>query len=302
MSNTNTNLTSTIVADEFLPALQLSLLPLQAMSFMAVADRPLYYGDAVRVPILTARTGGTFAGNWETGDTTTATQSVTIAKPSFASWYIDPTEETPTAERFAAMGRECAYAVGKTVLQAVLAKFVAANIGSTGDTDTKTVTVGNYDSSDLVDQWELIKGKGVQGQISAIHSVSYAAALQKDAAVKDKSASGMNTFSTGEFGSPIAGMRIFYTDAFPTAVTNENTEVIVTGPTTAAIAMGAAGDPTGLENAAGLRQEIIRDPETGLSFTYREWVNTATGFHWGAIAMMYGTAFVQNAATRVISS
>ena len=111
----------------------------------------------------------------------------------------------------------------------------------------------------------------------------------------------MNTFSTGEFGSPIAGMRIFYTDAFPTAVTNENTEVIVTGPTTAAIAMGAAGDPTGLENAAGLRQEIIRDPETGLSFTYREWVNTATGFHWGAIAMMYGTAFCTNAVPYIIA-
>jgi len=91
MANTNTNISKALIQDEILPALQLGLIPINAISFKAVADKPLFYNDTVRVPVMTARTGGTFAGNWETGDSTTTGKDVTIGKPTFASGYIDPT-------------------------------------------------------------------------------------------------------------------------------------------------------------------------------------------------------------------
>lgn len=303
MANTLTNMTHTLIQDEVLPALKLGLAPLSAMSTQFAGDRPLAVGDVVRVPIVTAKSAGTFSSTFESGDTTVASTAVTIAAPAFSSWYVNPKlEGAPTVERFLACGREAAYAVSKTVLQAVLAKFVLANIGDVANTDKIVVTAANYDVDDLADQWGMLKTKGVAGRVSAIHNISYATALLKDAALQDRSASGSDMLTTGELPS-VLGMRCFYTDAFPTAVTNENTGVICTGPETVAVALGGSFEPqTGLESGAGVREMLITDPDTGLALTWRTWVNTATGAYWGAVYVMYGVSFLRNSATRVTSA
>jgi len=300
MSNTNTTISATVIQDEILPALKLGLIPLNAVSFKAVSNKPLYYADTVKVPVMTARTAETFAGDWESGDTTTTGKSVTIGKPIFASAYIDPTEELPTASRLIAMAKECAYGTAKKVLQDVLALFVNANIGS-GAGDVSTIAAAAYDTDDQADMRGKIWAKGVGGGMSAIHNLAYATALTKDAALKDKSASGSDILQSGEF-PPILGMGQYYTDAFPTALTNENVGVIFTAPSTVAVAMGVPGDPTGLEGGAGIRTTVVSDPDTGLSLSFRQWVNSATGFHWVAVSVMKGQGFIQNAAVRIISS
>jgi hypothetical protein len=273
---------------------------MDSFSFRAVSDMPLHYTDVVKVQVMSARTAGTFAGNWQTGDTTTTGKSVTIGKPIFTAGYIDPTEERPTVERYLAIGRECAYGTAKKVLQDTLAQFVAANIGDTA-ADKLTVTAANYDTDDQADARKLLWDKGVEGPMAAIHTTAYATALGKDASVKDLSASGSMFLQTGEL-PPTIGFRNFYTDAFPTTVTTENTEVILTGTQTAAVALGAPGDPSGEEAAAGIRQMVVVDPDTGIPLAYRMWVDSSTGFHWIAVSVMKGQAFIQDAAVRIVSA
>ena len=302
MANTITNLSATVIADTVLPALKLGLTPINAISMTAVADRPLYKGDTVIVDVVSAKTAGTYSTTFETGDSTSVGKSVTIGAPIFSSWYINPyVEGEPTAERFLALGKEAAYAVAKTALQNVLALFVNANIGS-GAGDGQVRAAADYDSDDIADMVKLAQTKGVAGGISAIHDLSYATALKKDASLKDASAyGGSELVRTGNL-PPVLGVKPYYTDAFPTALTDENVGVIFTGKTTAAVAIGAAGDPTNQEGAAGVRTEILSDPETGLSLTWRTWVNSGTGFHWGSVYVMMGQAFCQDAAVRIISS
>ncbi|MBU1685692.1 hypothetical protein KJ662_05585 [Patescibacteria group bacterium] len=301
MSNTVTSLTATLIQDEVLPALKLGLSPLNAMSITAVADRPLFKGDAVTVDVVTAKSAGTYATTFESGDSTWTGTAVTIAAPVFSSWHINPfTEGAPTAARFLAAGKEAAYAVAKTCVQNVLAFFVNANVGS-GAGDVSAIAAASYDTDDIADMIALIQAKGVAGSVSAIHNLSYATALKKDAALKDASAyGGGEMIRTGTL-PPILGVQPYYTDAFPAALTNENVGVIFTGKTAAAVAIGAAGDPTGQVEEAGVREMIVTDPESGLSLTWRTWVNSGTGYHWGSVYVMMGQSFLQNAAVRIVS-
>jgi len=303
MANTLTNLTETILQDEILPALKLGLVPLNAFSTRVGSDNAIT-DNVILVPLAAAKTAGTYAGSWQSGDSTTTSASVTWEAPTFSAWYIDPAREAfPTVERWLSQGREAAYAVAQSVLQDVLANFVAANINDVADTDKKVVTAANYEARDQADLWSMLSTKGVGRATGAIHTIAYAAALFKDNVLLDKSASDSNVLQTGEL-PPILGVRQFFTDAFPAAVTNENTGVIYTGPTTAAVALGVPNKiEEGLETAAGVQEMLVTDPDgTGLSLVWRQWVDSATGYYWGAIYISKGDNFVQNAAVRVTSA
>ncbi|GEM_PF-7037314 len=303
MANTLTNVSSEMVQDEILPALKLGLIPLGAVSWDVDTTGTKGVGDKVKVGIVGSRTAAPLGASFESGDSTVSTQEVALEVPTVASWYVDPYREgLPTIERFLKQGREAAYAVAKLVLQDTLGLYVGANIGAVANTDTLVVSKANYDSDNQATLWEMLKGKGVTGPVSAIHSIGYTASLFKDVDLKDRSASGSDVLQTGELPA-ILGARQFYTDAFPSAVTTENTEVIYTGRSTAGVAF-AAPNPEILEqeNQAGVRNITVIDPETGIPLTYRTWVNTSTGHYWGAVYVMKGQAFIQNAAVRVINS
>ena len=300
MPNVLTNMSPTIIHDEVLPALKLGLLPLSAFS-VDFTDEPLAVGDVKRVGIATAREAGELGASFEDGDTTVASTAITVATPRSCSWHVDPKREAfPTMERWLAQARECTYALAKDILQIPLALFVTANIGNSDGADAKTVEAAAYDVDDQTDQWGMLKTKKVAGNISAIHNIAYATAIRKDAALKDKSASGSDMLTTGEM-PPVMGMRQFYTDAFPTALTNENTGVVFTGTETVAGIVGGGHVPVdGLEGAAGVREFVVSDPDTGLSMLYRQWVNTAKGEYWGAVYAFTGFAFLRDSATRIL--
>ena len=302
MSNTVTSLNATMIMEEVLPALKLGLLPINGMSKRLVSDKPLFYGDSVNVDIVSTKTAGAYSTTFASGNSTATGTSVKIGAPQFSSWHINPyLEGQPTAERFLAHGREAAYAVAKTVLQSVTNLFVASNIGNTA-ADKLVVTTANYDTDVFADARKLLLDKSVSGPIMAIHNIAYASQLMKDDALKNVEKYGSNqVIATGVLPS-IFGITPYYTDAFSSTLTDENTGVIFTGPETAAIAIGAAGDPTGQEGAAGVRSMDITDPETGLSFTWRTWVDANTGWHWGSVYLAYGVAFLRKSAVRVVSA
>lgn len=302
MANTLTSVTESMLQDEVLPALKLGLVPIDAFSY-AVAETPKAVGDSVTVPVVTAKTAGTYSTTFESGNSTVTGTSVTLAAPTFSSWFVNPNlEAAPTIQRWMACAREAAYAVAKSVLQSTIALFVEGNIGSTENTDELVVTAANYDVDDQATLWGMLKTKGVTGQVSAIHTIDYAARLLKDNTLQDRSASGSDVLQTAEF-PPILGARQFYTDAFPSAVTTQNTGVIYTGRQTAAVAMAIPNVvDSDLQNAAGLRVMVTADPDTGIPLIYRSWVNTATGAFWGSVLIMHGQSFVQDAAVRVVSA
>ena len=301
MGNTITNMSETMIQDKVLPALGLAVTPLSAFS-MNIGNAPKNVGDVVTVNVASVKTAATYSTTFATGESTTTGTSVTMAAPTFSSWYVDPnTEAAPTPERFLSEGVEAVKIVAKTVYQAVLAKFIAANIGS-ASTDTTIVAAADYDSENQADLWGQLKTKGVTGNISAIHNIAYATNILKDAKLTDKSASGSSVMTTGELPS-ILGVRQFYTDAFPTVVTNESTGVIYTGSETAAVALTVPQSvEAGLENAAGVRIALITDPASGLSFVWRTWMDANTGWYWGSVYVMHGQSFVRDSAVRLTSA
>lgn len=302
MSNTLTNVDEQMVQDEVLPALKLGLAPINAFS-IGVSKTPKGVGDIVKVNVASAKSAATYTGTFATGDSSVTSTDVTLLAPKFSSWHVNPhLEGMPTAQRFLAQGREAAYAVAKSVLQAVLGNLVASNIGDVADTDKKVVTAANYDVDDQADLWQLIKTKKVAGGISAIHNIAYAAALLKDAALQDRSASGSSMLMTGEL-PPVLGANQYYTDAFPSAVTSENTGVIYTGTETVAAAFAMPNSvEEGLENAAGVRIIQMTDPDTGIPLVWRTWVDSNTGVYWGTVFTMFGHSFLRNSAVRIVSA
>jgi hypothetical protein len=133
--------------------------------------------------------------------------------------------------------------------------------------------------------------------------LDYIAAIEKDAAIKNASAYGGNQLiTTGEL-PPVLGTTPYFTDAFPTAISAENTGVIFTTPQTVAVAIGAAGvDPSGTEGMSGVRTVVVTDPDTGLSFNWRTWVEANTGIHWGSVYLACGVEFLRKSAVRVVSA
>lgn len=303
MANTLTNVSQAMLEDKVLAPLRLDRNPISAFSY-AVDEKAKAVGDTTKVNILSAKTATTYAGDFApgTGNTTTSTD-VTLTAPVMSTWYINPLlEGIPTPERWVAEAADAAKAVVDSILGSLLGLFVAANIGDVADTDKKVVTAANYDSDDIADQWQLIKGKKVASPVSMIHTVAYAAALLKDTSIKDASASGANVLQTGELPS-ILGMRQFYTDLFPSAVTTENTGVITTGAETVAIGFAEPIEPeSGLESAAGVRIAKMVDPATGIPLIYRSFVDANTGIYNGAVYTMRGQAFLRDTATRVVSA
>ena len=95
---------------------------------------------------------------------------------------------------------------------------------------------------------------------------------------------------------------MYGTNAFPTALTNENTGAIVVVPSAIALAIRPVAPQEGAAQA-GLRYATATDPETGLTLGYREFYNTATGAKWAGFECLYGATAVQTAgAVRVVSA
>jgi hypothetical protein len=302
MANTLTNVSQAMLEDNVLAPLRLERSPITAFSY-SVDQKARAVGDTTKVNILSAKSSAVYNGTFAPGTgNTTASTNVTLTAPVMSTWYVNPLlEGIPTPARWIAEAADAAKAVVDGIVGGLFGLFLAANIGNTGDTDKKTITAANYDVDDQADMWALLKGKKVTGPVAAIHSIAYAAALLKDSALQDASASGSDVLRTGEL-PPILGMRQFYTDLFPTAITDQNTEVIFTGAETVAIGFAEPMEPeAGLETGMGVRVMKMVDPSTGIPLIYRAWVDANTGIYQGAIYTMRGQSFLRNTAVRIVN-
>jgi hypothetical protein len=303
MANTLTNVSQAMLEDSVLAPLRLDRNPISAFSY-SVDEKARAVGDTTKVTILSAKASATYAGTFApgTGNTTTST-NVTLTAPVMSTWYINPLlEGIPTPARWIAEAADAARAVVDGILESLFGLFLAANIGDVAGTDKIVVTSANYDVDDQADQWALLKGKKVSSPVAAIHNIAYASALLKDSALQDASASGSDMLRTGELPS-ILGMRQFYTDLFPAAITNQNTGVIFTGAETVAIGFAEPIEPeVGLETGMGVRVMKMVDPATGIPLIYRAWVDANTGIYQGAVYTMRGQSFLRNTATRIVSA
>jgi hypothetical protein len=303
MSNTLTNVSQAMLEDKVLPALRLDRNPINAFSYQ-VANTPKAVGDTIKVSIASAMDAAAFTSTYASGDATVTSTNVAVTAPVFRSWHVQPElEGMPTQARWIAQGVEAAQAVVKKILQDALGLFVLANIGNVDETDVIDIAAANYDSDDQADLWRMLAGKKVTGPRSAIHSIAYAANLMKDGDIKDASAYGSGgLIQTGELPA-IFGTRQFYTDLFPTAITDENTEVIYTGTETVAIGFAEPMEvEAGLQGASGVQIMRLIDPATGIPLIWRTWYEANTGKYWGSVFTMRGQAFLRNSAVRVVSA
>ena len=47
---------------------------------------------------------------------------------------------------------------------------------------------------------------------------------------------------------------------------------------------------------------VVTDPDTGIRFNWRTWVDANTGIQWGSVYLSYGVSFLRAAAVRVKSA
>ena len=304
MANLLTNVSQAMLEDEVLQPLRLDRSPINAFSY-SVDEKARAVGDTTKVNILSAKTSKTYNGSFATGDgNTTTSTNVTLTAPVMSDWEINPLlEGIPTAARWAAEALDAAQAVVEGILTSAFGLFTLDNIGNVNETDVVAVSAANYDSDDQADLWGMLAGKKVKGRRSAIHSIPYITSLMKDDSMKDADKYGNSDLvQTGQMGT-LYGAKQFYTDLFPSALTDENTEVIYTGAETIAIGFAQPLDPVaGLQNAAGVQLRVMVDPTTGIPLIYRAYVDANTGIYHGAVFTMRGQAFLRNSAVRIVSA
>ena len=299
MSNTLTNVTPSMIADTFIPALRLSLLPINAIS-TEIREEPLDQGDIVKVPLMGARTATTYSTTYETGDSVVTSTSCTVTN-AMASWYLSPAEANYNPGRFLAQGVDATKSVGYAVIQALIELYTEANVGSGASYEIDT-SAANFDSDDVADALALANALGVQ-EAELVLLPAYYGALRKDNALHYADAYGSNVLITTGKVPTVHGCPVHQMAAMATTPTSENTTGLLIPKQSAAIVLSPFGGKfPDLENAAGVRTEQIVDEESGISLTYRQWINSASGFVWGSVVVSYGVGYGQDGAIRIATA
>jgi len=312
MANTNTNVTPDVVVNEVLPAFVAGLVGLDAFSKSFEATngqgQDLGLDDVVRVPVISARSAATFSSyETETGDTLTGT-AVTLSERKHTPFYNSDADRALPPSAWLAKAGQSAYATGASVFSYAIGLYTASTFGDTDGTSKIIKAATSFGISDVVDMMKLLRKRNAvaAGEIPAlIVNEDYAAALIHDAGVMNVSARGATDIQmTGWFDMPLLGVRVFRTNAFPSALTSENTGGILCVKSSLAVAMTPVRPKrSDLAAAAGLQYAEIQHPESGVRLGYREHYNTASGKTYGNTEILFGASAVQTTgAVRVVSA
>jgi hypothetical protein len=224
---------------------------------------------------------------------------VTLNKHLVSTWDLTDlmAGKTP-AKVWEAMAREAASGLARGVFQYVIGLIVAGTYGDTS-ADKLTVAASSFDLDDLADLDALLSKKNALGPRTAIMTVDYATALKKDNQIQDVSAFGSDSvIRTGKFNVPMYNISAYETNAFPAALTNEYTGVVLAVPQAIALAMR----PVSPQEQNTTRYSVISDSDTGISMGYREFYQDATGTLNGCFEVLLGATAVQTTgAVRVVS-
>jgi len=303
MSNTLTNTDPEIIVQDVLPAFKAGLAPLNAFSVSFDAEAA-QKGASIQVPVITAKTANTSAfTTYEDGDTSIVGVQVQLDTHIRSGSHMTDVEAGKTpVNTFMAMAKEDAYACGLSAFQTVIGLFLAATYGNVEGTSKLTVSSANFGADDLATAVKYLKKRNALGAISSIMDLDYQTALITDNAIQNAAALGSNeAIREGAIGR-VAGSSVYETNGLPTALTNENTGVVVCVPSAAAVAARPVVPQEGAEEA-GLQYATATDPDTGITLGYRRWYNTATGIRWHCFEILLGCKAVQAAgAVRVVSA
>jgi len=302
MANTYTNINAEIIVQEVFPAFKAGLAPVNAFS-VSFDSETAQKGASIRVPVISAKTANTGAfTTYEDGNSTVAGTQVSLSTHVRSFSHVTDTEAGKTpANTVIAQRREDAYAVGKSIFQTVIGLFLAADYGDVEGTSKLTVTAANYDADNLADAVTYLKKRDALGDISAIHDLDYMGALLKDNAVQNASALGSAEAIREGAISNLVGANIYNSNGFPSALTAENTGVVVCVPSAIALAIRPIAPQDGAMEA-GLEYATATDPDTGLTLGFRSFYNTATGEKWAGFEALMGADTLQAAgAVRIVS-
>lgn len=306
MANTFTNIAQTMVQKEIVEALKIGLAPLNVFS-LSVGSEPANKNQFVNVPLITLGTATSDVTsnvqNYESGDTTVVGKQVNLNTTIFSSWHITANQASvQDIDFFAKTAKQKAYEV------AYAARLAALNLiirGSYGTGTEKVLASTDCDSDSLFDirntVMNTLKWSQQQGAALVLDGAYYAN-LGKDPAVKDLSASGDSTAKTGLVAKH-AGFDI-YEDGQIAASTPYGANNYLRGFACLPQAMALAiRPPAQVGNGAVYDvNEIITDPDTGISCNYRSWISPVSNTLWGTIEVLFGGVAVDgNALYRIVS-
>ena len=288
MANTFTNINVTKVMSDITEALKLGLTPLEVFS-LDVGSSPQEKNEVVTVPIITARDAASNATNYENGNTTVVGSQVNLDTNISCSWHISAIQASKQdTDYFAKAAKEAAYSVAYAAQLKALNLVVRASFDNT---ETVVATGADCDSDQVFDIrntcMNTLKWRPSQ-MPKLVLSGDYYAGLAKDPAVKDLSASGADTAASGLVAKH-AGFDIYENGVLASASTAYGATEYVRGFACLPEAMAIAiRPPAQVGSAAYDINEIVTDPDGGLSMNYRQWVNTSSNTLWGSIEILMG--------------
>lgn len=292
-----------------LSALHEVLAPVQAFSYNtfneengSAAGR---IGETVLVKTASSRTAANFDttnGYEVSGDQTFTDTTVTLNVHKVCAFHM--TDLEATQHRFnmiEAAAMEAAQAVGLAIFQNFTDVFVDG--GSYANT---TVAIGSWDSDDVIDMRKRLNDSNVPlTRRSILATPESAAALLKDNAMQDASASGTTEpLREGVIGR-LGGFDVYETTGLSTTVTAGSSNVHTIGVHPEALAVALRTVPPSddeIATAAGLRYGEMMDDRTGITLGMRSWYNTATGKRWGAFEILGGKTALRTAAADLVKS
>jgi len=296
------NVNGLVIAQEVFEAFKAGLAPLSGFStdFGPEAAQKM---ETLRVPVATAINAADYnasSNNYAKGGGQVDGSLVTLNKHLVSTWDLTDlmAGKTP-AKVWEAMAREAAAGLARGVFQYVIGLIVAGTYGNTTNEHKLVVAPASFDLDDLADLDALLSKKNALGPRTAIMTVDYATALKKDNQIQDASAFGSDSvIRTGKFNVPMYNISAYETNAFPTALTNEYTGVVLAVPQAIALAMR----PVSPQEQNTTRYAVISDSDTGISMGYREFYQDATGTLNGCFEVLLGATAVQTTgAVRVVS-
>ena len=303
LSNTFTNTDPELIVQSVLPAFTAGLTPVSAFSTNYAAEAA-QKGASIQVPVITAKTANTSSfTTYEDGNTTVVGTQVILNVHARSFSGITDVEAGKTAmEIEMAAARENAYAVGLSVYQTVIGNIVAGTFGDTANTSKLVVTAANFNLDSVAQAVTFLKKRNARGDISLIMDLDYAGYFMQDNQVQNASALGSDEMVRQGAVGRILGVNVYETNAFPTALTNENTGAMVVVPSALAIAVRPVV-PQSAASQAGVEFATATDPATGLTLGYRRFYNSATGQQWAGFEVLFGVTAVQAAgAVRIVSA
>jgi hypothetical protein len=292
MANTLTNINDTKIMEQGLQALNYGLSPLRVFTLDA-GSQPTAKNQLVYVPLATARSGETWSSTYESGNTTVVGYPVNCNTHLFASWHI--TEEqamaTPT-NAFELAAGECMKGLVLEIQNTVFNVITQSNFGSTENTDEYTLAAGSFDV-DAVAHMRMICTKtnkwDLEGSRALVLDGAYMANLLKDPAVQDRSASGKDALVSGRVGG-LMGFDLYENNSIVSSTPGSGGELLV-GFAAVPRAIGIAIRPVvPLTDGQYAVSEVVTDPQSGVSYNYRRWINTSTGTLWGSVTVLMGAA------------